>query len=410
MNKALLATTHGTSVLFSTSPLEATGSGGATPGNTITAHYYNGNTYFGFINDSGQIRVASYNHTTGAVVTSPALTTTSPTDGHASPTLLVRSSDHKILVVQCNHDGSAMNRWVSTNAEDVSAFGAASDINGSLGGTDLTYANLFQLSGESGKIYLFYRDIQSGTTSVLCYSTSTDGGVTWAAQTAVAKIAASENIYWAINSDGNARIDFAISDGSVAAGDTNASAYHFYYTSGAFKKTDGTALTLPFNPNTATKIYDGATNGGVRAPYSISSDGTAVALATGSPSGWSGNHENYFYSYYNGSAWATHLIDDSGRNPNTSTGFFEGAVVISATNKNVVFVGKAVSGTDEMWQHTTADNGATWSPAQITHGSAHANYHPSSPRNAGAGLEALWACGDVAANFVISNTSIRALL
>lgn len=361
---------------------------------TVGAAYYNGKTYFGYPTTNGEIRVSSYDHTTHAVVTSPAIKTGLTGDIHNAPSVLVRSSDHKIVVAFAQQQDTHIYVAISTNAEDVSAWGAATDLDATLGGTSYTYANLFQLSGESGKIYLFYRDMQgvSPTTHALCYSTSTDGGATWSAQTSIYHPTAGTSSYWSIDSDSSARIDFCVSDGTASLGDT-ASLYHFYYSATHFFKSDGTQITdsLPLGPSSLTKVSDGATDGSVRVPYAVASSGPHVVWAAADPAGWAANPELYLYAVYSG-GWSVNEITGQGAIPNDD--LYEGGLTLDRSDPTKVFLAKT-SGVYQMYLYETPDGGDTWSSTQLTFDSDWPNFHPISPRDAVSGLRALWGQGPV---------------
>lgn len=356
------------------------------------ACHYNGVTYVSFVDGEGSARVAAYNHASRAVIVSPAIVTGLTADIHAAPSVLVRSSDHKLVLAVAPHDLAHMYVAVSSNAEDVSAWGAATDINSTLGGSAYTYANLVQLSGESGKVYLFFRDRQAGPTNVLCYSTSTDGGATWTAQTQLYKVTNKES-YWAIATDSASRIDFAVSDGAASAGDT-ASLYHFYYSGGSRYKSDGTTITtaLPLSASDPTKISDGATDGSVRIPYAVSSGGTPVVWASYDPAG-SGQPELYWYGTYS-AGWSVNQIVSSGSTPDAN--FSEGGLAIDALDSSIVYVSRKSGGFWQLFRYETGDAGSTWSFRPLTDdtgGTDQPNLRPVAPRDAVAALRCLWCFG-----------------
>ncbi len=367
-------------------------------GNTVNAATYNGKTYIGFCDGDGNGRVATFTHASRVWTLSPIVVAGLGADAHATPSVLVRSSDHKLVLAASPHATAHMYVAISTNAEDASAWGAATDIEGSLTGSpNCTYANLFQLSGESGKIYLFFRG-GGGTNGQLYYSTSSDAGSTWSAKTEV-YTAGAVGAYWAISSDAISRIDFVISDGNAPSGDA-ASAYHFYYTGGTYYKSDGTHITatLPLGPSDLTKIYD-QSNGYVRAPYDIlTNGGNPVAVwATYDPAG-SGSDEHYWYGSCTAGTWSVHEIADAGAPPDAT--MQEGGVAIDATNPAAVFVSKATSSIWQMFRSVTADGGATWSSTQLTTDSASApgdayNIRPRSPRDGVTAFTCVWVIGAI---------------
>lgn len=377
------------------------------PGHAV---YYNGHTYLGFIDLDGNAKVASYNHTTNAATVSPAIVSSGLVgDIHCTPSVLVRSSDHKLVVAVAAHSNTpAVHMYVaiSTNAEDVSAWGAATDIKSTLGGTAYTYAHLVQLSGESGKIYLFYRDEQSaGATSALCYSTSTDGGATWTAQTTLYANSGKQS-YWVIDTDDTSRIDFAVSDGNASDGDA-ASCYHFSYSGGSYFKSDGTliSVSLPLGPTNLTKIYD-SSNGHVRIPYSIRGGAApVVALAAYDPAG-SGSNEKYWYCAYSAGSWGAHTVVDMGSPP--TSGFSDGGIAIDKTSTDTVYVSRLVTSNWQIVKYATSDGGSTWTSIQLSSDPGLAddtyNLRPVSPHNAATGLRAAWCFGP---HFVDGTSSLE---
>lgn len=361
-----------------------------------SAVYYNGSTYFGLVDLDSNIRVGSYDHATGVVAISPSIVSIIP-DVHCTPSVLVRQSDQKLIVAAASHNqvgGIHVYVAVSSSAEDVSAWGTATDIQSSLGGTSYTYAHLVQLSGESGKIYLFFRDMQdTQATAVLCYSTSTDDGATWSSQTALYKNT-SHKSYWVIDSDDASRIDFVVSDGSNVS--DSASLYHFYY-DGSFHTSDGTTISSPpFAPASLTKIYDGSTDGGVRVPYSLIVGPNPVAAWAAFDTAGSGSNEHYWHGHYSGGAWGTHEIADAGSPP--TAGFSEGGVAIDRIDTNSVYVSREQSSYFQIVKYQTADGGSTWTSSTLTTDATGQtgdalNLRPISPKNAVSTLRCLWCFG-----------------
>lgn len=365
--------------------------GGAWPEITASASYYNGKTYLGYLDADGNVRVASYNHTTRQVVVSPSIVTGISVDWHSAPSVLIRSSDHKILIAVAPHNTAHMHVAVSSNAEDASAWGAATDIGGTLSLTAATYANLVQLSGESGKIYLFYRDVVSSTNR-LYMSTSTDGGGTWSARTQVYGNTSHQG-YWVIDSDSTSRIDFIASDGAIDA-DGFGSLYHFYYTGGSYFKSDGTSAgSLPLAPASITKFYDSTTNGGVRVPLSVVAAGGPYAAWAAYNTAGAGSNENYWYGFYSGGSWTVNKIDDTGAVPEIP-GAVEGGLAIDPIDPTKVYVSRKTSGRWQMLIYTTANGGTSWTNSQITTDTSDGgDVKPIRPRDAATGLRCLWYSG-----------------
>lgn len=374
------------------------------PGGTITgnltsgAFYYNGNTYIGYMDPQGNVRVASYHHSSRAVTISPAIVTGLNSNWHLGPAVLVRSSDHKIVIAVSAV--TSVYIAISTNAEDVSAWGTATDISSSLGGSTYVFANLFQLSSESGKIYLCYAN-QVTSPSVAyacCFSTSTDGGSTWAAQTKIYIPNTTSKPEFAFSSDFNSRIDFLVADGQASA-DTSASLYHFYYTGGSYYKSNGAAAggSAPYTPSNITKVYDGATNGIVRSPMSIMTNGgNPVGSWAAYNTAGAGSNENYWYGSCSGGTWTVNKIDDMGAVIEVP-GSAEGDACVDVTDPNTVFVSKKVSGRWQLFKYVTANGGTSWASTQLTFDTSDSSLagdvKPVPPINAVSALRCLWLSG-----------------
>lgn len=369
---------------------------------TCCSAYYNNKTYIAYVTPAGSAVVSSFDHTTKEVLTSSAVVTGLGADIHATPSLLVRSSDKKLVLVAIPHNSTHVYVAISTNAEDISSWGSATDIGTTIGGTSHAYARLVQLSGESGKMYLFFRDRQdTDATNVLCYSTSSDGGSTWTAQTELYKNSLHQ-AYWVIGSDDANRIDIATSDGTVSAGDTSASVYHFYYdaTATKFKTSDGTEITdtKPFTPSSLTKLYDGATNGSASGPNCMI-PGTTPIVAFGAASSTSGDDSNFWYSIYTSGAWSTQLVDSTGTSSEVNFGQVSGGgIAVDRIDNSKAYVSKKVSGIWQMFLYVTADQGATWTSTQLTfdvggQDADRPNIMPCTPHNAATELRCIWCFG-----------------
>ncbi len=364
--------------------------GGAWPSITMSSAYYNGNTYIGYGDPAGNMRVASYNHATHAVTISPPIVSGLDSDTHNAPSVLVRQSDHKIVIAIGVHATGIMLVAISTNAEDVSAWGSATNINSSIAGLGYyNYANLFQLSGESGKIYLFYRGNTTGAVANghLAFSTSTDGGATWAAQTDVYVPPSGKAGYWSIDSDSTNRIDFAVTSGTVFD-DTSGDLYHFYYTGGSYYKSDGTLITAgrPYGASNLTQIYDGTTNGFMSNSIEISCDGPTVSFTAANTGGYVAFPINLWYSRYS-AGWTPHNFAD------TNFAGFDGGVTLDRSDTSNVFAGRYDAVQAQMWLYTTSDGGTTWTSQQLTDDTDQINNAPVSPRDADAGLTGIWVHG-----------------
>lgn len=368
--------------------------------------HVDGSTYIGTITTAGNIAVGQYNESTKAWTLSPDIAT-GFADWHDAPGILVRSSDKKILISYSGHGGPKCFTALSTNAEDVSSWGAPVDITASIGTSSFTYPTLCQLSGESGTIYLFWRDDPSGTAQWY-YSTSTDGGATWAAGKIFWQCAAGKQGYVFWDSDNTARIDFIAGDDSANFGNGAVNVYHFYYSAGNFYKSDGTLIgatsSTAVTPATATKIYDGATNGSFLQPSGVVTNGAtprcgllALNAADNSNPSAPTHPINFWYAVYSGGTWNVNLISADGAPASFSPPGL-GNVAPDPNDATTVYVNKFKG---QVWKYVTPDGGATWSSTQITNDSYNVNSYIEPVRGSSPPLKAIWLYGPQAPSYEI---------
>jgi hypothetical protein len=351
------------------------------------AVYYNGKTYVGWVNVSGDVQIAEYNHSTEEWSEPFTLHAALQYDDHANPTILIRDSDKRVMVFYCRHNAANLYMRVSTNAEDVTAFGAEADLDGDLGGINYCYPTPVQLTGEANDpIYLFYRE----NVSRWYYSVSTDGGATWAAQTALwDSIAYNTQIYLKIVSSGGNRIDFVASDTHP---DSNpCSLYHFYYTGGNWYQTDGTLIVggPVLQEADVTLVYDGSVISGWQ--WDIAMDGSNPVIAYATFPTPASDHR-YNLARWNGAVWASEEICTAGGPLYVAQTHYSGGLSLDHADINTVYVSREVSGQHEIQKYTYS--GGAWSLAEtITSSSPWPSFRPFCPRNSSADLPLLWVWG-----------------
>lgn len=342
---------------------------------------YNGKTYFVSVQDDGDIHCSSIDHATHAVVTSLVGSGFSSPSGniHNSIALLVRSSDKRILIVECAEGSSSFFVNVSTNPESVASFGTAYQI--LTGGPGYTYVSLCELTAE-GAIYL-WTTMEDGATAKLSYSKSLDNGATWSAMTKVVSPTASTRTYRRIGHTAS-RIDIFTTntDRSVA---NPSSVYHLYMTGGLFYKSDGTQITAsqPFAASQGTLVQD-TTYGRARPTgwgYDLAGNPAVVIHARDLAADT--QPELVRVGRYTGS-WTSYsvassnvLMDSSGMVKN---------------DPNVLYVPRGVSGILEMFRYVSTDAGATWTGTQLTSSSAENHASADTPLNPSA-VRAIWGNG-----------------
>lgn len=331
-------------------------------------HLASGDTLLGWVDGDGNVECATIEDGTGTVSSVTTIHAAFETDAHNSPAFLRRSSDGRILAVYSKHNATPINLKISTNPDDPTAWGSATNLDSALGGTRYTDYQLHQL--DDGTIWLIYRDEPSaGTDSRWCYSTSTDGGATWAAQTILYQVSGQRSyvVSW---SDG-ARIHFiATNGGSTGGGYSGFTAlFHFYRDSaGAWRQSDGTSMgSPPFDFTDATEAYVG-TEAVFMENIAIDADGHPRVAGTDVI----GGNPHAIALAWTGSAWVSADLGDVGTGFQYNTGGdyqAYGSCIDVADPDRLWVIRDDAGGQPEVFLYRTSD-GATWSGRQITDGSS----------------------------------------
>lgn len=361
------------------------------------AAYYNGKTYLAWVTSDGHIHAAQYAHSTRTLSTPVDLATTSGPDGtiHNSPAILVRASDHRIIVAASEDLASAQPAlWTSTNPEDATAFGSVQLIPPSVASP--SYPNIEQLASVTNQpIYYFVRIYDSGASTFYTgYFKSTDGGATWAAFQKLWKPVATSAQYHTILGDGASRIDFFVTDTNRTVGNPS-SVYHAYLdgSSGNLYKSDGTLIGAasagPYFATAGTLVQD-ASLGSCRseaAGYSggkphvllIVNDGNTTTNTLARVGRWTG------------STWQVNAVASAGGIIDSN--WFISSGSISKSDPNTVYFPIKVGSHFELWRYTSPDGGTTWGGSALTSGSASDNAMPDTPLNATPTFRVLWGLG-----------------
>jgi hypothetical protein len=341
---------------------------------------YNGRTYLTYINmANGDAAIGVWDNATDAF-SSFVLHASFQTDNHAAPAVLVRSSDHRIVTAYVTHDGPAIKVRISTNPEDISAFGSEQSF--SPGAAQYSYPTLVEMG--DGTIYLFYRDF--GATTELAYVTSSDGGATWSAQTSLYRMDTGIG-YWRILGDGGTRIDFSVNDRPPASG--NGKVGHFYMDAGVRHKTDGTVISASL-PITFTNVTLVESNGdGSHCVAGIARSGSTLAMIFMVHLSGPNDSSIREARSVSGGAWSTVEVCQAG-GITAGNEFLSGASPDPA-DPGVVWAARKVGSHFEMFRCTSAD-GVTWTNTALTSGSSVEQVLPIAVLNP-VGLEAIWSKG-----------------
>lgn len=356
---------------------------------------YNGKTYVGFITSTGDVQIVSYDHATATASAPVTLSAALEVDDHDNPSILIRDSDKRIMVFYAKHADTTLRLRVSTNPEDISAWGSEQSLDANVGLTTYAYTNPLQLTGETGDpIYLIFRHFDSLVTSppttAWYYTKSTNDGTTWSAGTSFWKPGSAKYPYVRVYPTSATRFDVVATNAHPAH--ENPSVYHFYYEGGNWYKSDGTQIvaSLPLTPADVTLVYDGTTTPAWVWDITVDADGNPWVLYATFPT--TSDHR-YNVGRWTGSAWTTAEICAAGGYLYAAQEHYSGGVAFDHDNPRIVYASREISSQFELWKYTTDDDGATWSGVALTSGSAVKNIRPIVPRDAEPDLKVIWLRG-----------------
>jgi hypothetical protein len=368
--------------------LTSAATGGAmSPWNIPCATVIDGKAWISYVDGSGNLEIVTYD---GSTVGGPyTLHAALQEDAHNGPAFARRASDGKVVAIYCRHNDTPINVRVSTNPDDPSAWGSATDLDSQLGGTRYTDVQLYELS--DGTLFLFYRDEPSaGTDSRWCYSTSTDGGSTWAAQTILYRINSTRSYVISWKAPGSDLIHFVATNGA-STGFTKLGHFRMDGLTLARTKSDGTSIaaSLPLGFADLTEVYSSAGSGVFF---------TNIALASGNPV--VGVREDstmdVIYARWSGSAWASTVVANGGTGyeySGTGTGFAAWGHAVDDGDPDVMWVLRDTGGFPELWRYRTEDGGATFSGLQVSSGTGQDQQTVIPVRNPQSWLRAVWQVG-----------------
>lgn len=346
-------------------------------------------TYVGYVNSDGDIVILSYNHKSKGIDTF-TLKSALQVDDHAAPSILIRN-DGKLIAFYCAHNGSNIYYRISTNAEDISAWGVEQSISPQ---THHDYPNPIQLSSESNRIHLFFRGGPSGHINKWYYVTSIDGGENWSASTTLIEIGAQTGYhqYLKIESNGVDKIYFTHS--GHPANETP-SIYFFYYYNGSYYKADATEILggLPLDRDDMDLVYDASEGRHYDAwVYDIAISGTTYYIVFATIVS-SADHR-YNYARWTGVAWDVNEITTAGGELYANS-YYSGGVSLDHEAPSTVYLSKVISAQWEIQKWRTPDGGSSWdTPVDVTSGSSKKNIRPAAIRNRASDLVLFWMWGD----------------
>lgn len=360
------------------------------------AVHYNGTTYYGYLKGTnGDVIIRSYEHATNTLSSETVLHAALETDDHDDPAVFIRPSDGKIRVWYSAHLAANYYTRLSTNAEDISAFGSETNLDSTFGLTQYTYANPIYLSNSDGAgdaLYHFFRNHTAGIPSWY-YAASANEGTTWDAIVELHTLT-----YSRLEGDGVGAVHCVASD-HPAGGNTKI--YHLYRESAAWRQSDGTSMgATPFDAADMTVVYDGGAKKTWIHDIALDGSGDPVVVFVKFESD---TDHRYWYGRWTGSAWDTNeIVAAGGPIPTDSVGanpletYYSGGIVLDHEDPTIAYASVGLG--SDLWEirrYVTADGGATWDYDVISP-TGGKNVRPAAVRDHDGTVRVLWMRGTYA--------------
>jgi autotransporter-associated beta strand protein len=391
--------------------------------NDPRALFHHGILYVGYVRGAdGRTALSAFNPRTGLSSTLWASSLTQ-VDDHNVPGMQVKQ-DNTLLAIWARHGNDQFFSYrLSSSTNPVTAADWGSELTLASSGAGLTYANPFQLTNESGRIYNYCRDLNYNPTVF----SSDDGGVTWSSPQLMIKTGAgSTRPYVKYCSDYSRRVDFLYTD--AHPDNYTCSLYHIFYQAGSFYQTDGTYVTdyagLPI-------LHDSGQRGSVVYQYSANASSDPNAwIATGrawcweiayqtngypvcvfqvkvdavTGSAWSDARVYYYYARWTGTNWQKRFIAQAGRPLYNGQPDYGAGIAIDPLDVNTVYLATdaaapfdlssttsvSLGAHYELWKGVTADGGQSFTWQALTTNSTVDNLRPYVPRRFGGERCVLW--------------------
>ena len=373
--------------------------GGWTWYNDERAVFWNRHLLVGHVTGDGRSAVSAYllpgqDHSVRRLAV-PLSTWTQP-DDHNNPALLPLDRD-RLLAAYARHNTHrefhtrVLRRDFAAGPERTVAHPAP-----------LTYANLFRLAAEDGRIYNFFRGAGWNPNLV----TSDDNGDSWSDPIQlIVSGDARQRPYVKYAGDGAGRIDLLYTDGHPRDVPTNR-VYHLYYTEGIFHRSDGAPVRgldalrqTPLVPEDGTLIYDGAGPAGRGWVHDLERNarGELAAVYITSPDGDAGLDLRYRYARFHPDTrqWTEGEIAHAGPHLYAPENHYAGGICIDPDDLDTVYLSAALDPADgtpngtghwQIYRGTTPDRGRTWQFEPLTFDLVRDNIRPFVPRGRPAGL------------------------
>lgn len=356
--------------------------------------FWNNHLVSGHVNSEGQSAISLYllpgkNHRLR--LENIRLSSWEQKDDHNNPALLPLNED-SLLAVYARHNTHEdfHSRIVKKNFQ----LGSEESFDQ---GAKVTYSNLYQLSGENGKIYNFYRGRGWNPNVVF----SMNNGETWSEPVLV--FVSGDNAtrpYVKYASNNTDRIDLLYTDGHPRREQEN-NVYHVYYQSGNFYRSNGELIrsmdeikTKPLDPKNGTLIYDGSGPSGRGWVHDIErgKNGELAGVYISSPDGDEGLDLRYRYARYDPKKrkWQEQEIAFAGPHLYVPENHYAGGICIDPEDINIVYLSSKLdpltsqpngTGKFQIYKAVTENKGKTWEFEQLTYDLQNDNLRPVVPRD-----------------------------
>ncbi len=305
--------------------------------------------------------------------------------------------DGRILALYGKHNDDRVRFRISTNPEDISAWGTEQVVG--FGGGPWSYPNVFWFANAPTRAHLFTRQGGGGGAAPalnMRTGENIENAASWSTTTAGQYAMAGFTPYWKLAHDGANRLHVAVTNRHPVQGATSIG--HFYYemdSGGTLTRrtSDGTEITagLPLGFSNVTQVYDGSTAKAWISDCSVGADGHPQILWMLYPNN-NGSEIEYWHARWTGSEWVNHKITDDGAGLYSPEVYYHGGLCFDSAEASRVFLSAPVSGKRQIQEWRTSDNGATWSQfrAITTDSAAGQRLRPYSPPGHDERLKVVW--------------------
>jgi len=290
-------------------------------------------------------------------------------DDHDSPAFLARP-DGRLLTLYAKH-GTENHFYSRLSTANNPLTWAAEQTFTPTAATQLTYSNVFLLTGESNRVYDFYRGLDASYKPSYAYSD--DLGQTWHSGNVVINVPSTGTLqrpYARYVSNGTDTVHITYTEAHPR--DFDNSIYHVYYKGGTLYRSDGTAihpLTQGLTtPDEGTRIFQGDANNVAWTVDAVLDPANArphvvysVQIGSaGLPTGQGGTDMRYRYARWDGTAWRDRPLAYAGTRLYSGEDDYTGLAVLDPTDPSVIYISTNANPTTGAALTSTADGKRHW--------------------------------------------------